>query len=74
MTKNKTITVTVTYIGYDGDKEDAIHKAFGRYHYGAGTFIATGERDHSGGVPSKQLDRVVAKLKAIRGVVVEVAS
>jgi hypothetical protein len=67
-TKNKPIGIEVTYQGYDSVKEHAIVRAFGKYHWGAGTLISTGARDHTGGVHPRAFHRVWTELKRIPGI------
>jgi hypothetical protein len=66
--KQKSIGIAVTYRGYDSVKEDAITRAFGKYHWGCGTTLDSGERDHTGGVHPRAFPRVWAQLKRIPGV------
>jgi hypothetical protein len=64
----KQIGIEVTYRGYDTVKEQAITRAFGKYHWGSGSALDSGERDHTGGVHPRALPRVWAQLRRIRGV------
>lgn len=54
--------------GIDGAKDRSIRAALGKYETGSGFAFPELVRDHTATVPLSDLERVLARLKKIRGI------